>query len=96
MYYKPGIGLIGESKTAFALNTCNCKFGEGEKPCSAIISLDEFVENRNKCHELTSTELELVILGGIQSSLNCIKVSISGLSHKHLQQTRMAFYYHGK
>ena len=57
--------------TAFASNTCNCKFGEGEKPCSASLSLDEFVESRNNCHKLTSTELDLVILGAIQSSLNC-------------------------
>ena len=74
----------------------NCKFGEGEKPCSASLSLDELVESRNNCHELTSTELDLVILGAIQSSLNCNEVSVSGRSHKHRQQTRMAFYYHAK
>ena len=82
--------------TAFTTTTCNCKFGEGEKPCSASLSLDEFIDSRNNCHELTSTELDLVILGAIQSSLNCNEVSISGQSHKHCQQTRMAFYYHGK
>ena len=82
--------------TAFVSTTCNCKFGEGEKSCSASLSLDEFVESRNNCHELTSTELDLVILGAIQSSLNCNEVSISGRSHKHRQQTCMAFYYHGK
>ena len=41
--------------TAFTTTTCNCKFGEGEKPCSASLSLDEFVKSRNNCHELTST-----------------------------------------
>ena len=82
--------------TAFVTNTCNCKFGEGEKSCSASLSLDDFVDSRNNCHELTSTEFDLVILGAIQSSLNCIEISISGQSHKHRKQTRMAFYYHGK
>ena len=48
--------------TAFTSNTCNCKFGEGEKPCSASLSLNEFAESRNNCHEMTSTELELVTL----------------------------------
>ena len=33
--------------TAFATTTCNCKFGEGEKPCSASLLLDEFFESRN-------------------------------------------------
>ena len=89
--------LLEKAKvTAFATTTCNCKFGKGEKPCSASLSLAEFVESRNNCHELTSTELDLVILGAIQSSLNCNKVSISGWSHKHCQQTRMAFYYHSE
>lgn len=82
--------------TAFVTNMCNCKFGEGEKPCSASLSLDDFVESRNNCHELTSMELDLVILAAIQSSLNCNEVSISSQSHKHRKQTCMAFYYHGK
>ena len=82
--------------TAFATNTCRCRFGEGEKPCSASLSMDEFVESRNNCHELTSTKLDLVILGAIQSLLNCNESSISGRSYKHRQQTHMAFYYHGK
>jgi len=81
---------------AFTTNTCSWKFGEGEKPCSASLSLDEFVESRNNCHELTSTELDLVILGAIHSSLNCNEVNISGRLHKHRQQTHMTFYYHGK
>lgn len=72
-----------------------CKFGEGEKPCSASLALNDFVDSRNNCPELTSTELNLVILGAIQSSLNCDKVSTSGRSHKHRKQTRMN-YYHGK
>ena len=50
---------------AFTTTTCNCKFGKGEKPCSASLLLNKFVESRNNCHELTSTELVLVILGAI-------------------------------
>ena len=80
----------------FFANTCNCKFGEDEKACSRSLSLDDFFDSRNNCHELSSTELDLVILGAIQSSLNCNEVSVSGRSHKHRKQPRMAFYYHGK
>lgn len=53
--------------------------------------MDEYVESRNNCHELTSTELDLVILGGIQISSNFNEVGISGRPYKHPQQTRMAF-----
>lgn len=77
--------------TAFATNTCRCRFGKGEKPCSESLSMDEYVESRNNCHELTSTELDLVILGGIQISSNFNEVGISGRPYKHPQQTRMAF-----
>ena len=80
----------------FFANTCNCKFGEDEKACSRSLSLDDFFDSRNNCHELSSTERDLIILGAIQSSLNCNEVSVSGRSHKHRKQPRMAFYYHGK
>ena len=62
---------------AFFTNTCNCKFGEGEKAGSLSLSLNDFFDSRNNCHELSSTKLDLVILGAIQSSLNCKKVSVS-------------------
>lgn len=52
--------------TSFVTNGCNCKFGKDDKSCSAGLSLDDFVDSRNNCHELTSTELDLVILGAIQ------------------------------
>ena len=42
-----------------------------------MLTQDEFIESRNNCYELSSTELDLVILGIIQSSLNCNGTSIS-------------------
>lgn len=58
----------------FISDTCNCKIGEGGQACSTTISLDDIHVSRN-CHELSSTELDLVVLGAIQSSLNCGEVS---------------------
>ena len=66
----------------FISDTCNCKFGECGKACSTTISLDDIHASRNNCHELSSTELDLVVLGAIQSSLNCGEVSESGGSEK--------------
>ena len=56
--------------------------GAGEMPCSATLSLDDVTECRNKCNELLSAELDLVILGIIHSSLNCNETSISGRVEK--------------
>ena len=53
-------------------------------------------ECRNNCSELSSAELDLVILGIIHSSLNCSETSISGRVEKTHQSTRMSFSYHGK
>ena len=53
-------------------------------------------ECRNNCSELSSAELDLVILGIIHSSLNCSETSISGRVEKTRQSTRMSFSYHGK
>lgn len=80
----------------FISDTCNCKIGEGGQACSTTISLDDIHVSRNNCHELSSTELDLVVLGAIQSSLNCGEVSESGRSEKKRERTRMTFYFHGK
>ena len=63
---------------AFYSETCKCKMGMGEMACSATLSLDDITECRNNCSELSSAELDLVILGIIHSSLNCSETSISG------------------
>ena len=43
---------------------------------------------------LSSTELDLVILGMIHSAINCDQVSYSGRAEKTRQRTRMPFYFH--
>ena len=80
----------------FYSETCHCRLGADEKACSLTLTLDDFADSRNNCRELSSTELDLVILGTIQSSLNCNEKSISGRAEKNRQHTRMAYYYHGK
>ena len=61
----------------FYTETCKCKLGGEEKACSTTLTQDDFIESRNNCYKLSSTELDLVILGIIQSSLNCNGTSIS-------------------
>lgn len=80
----------------FYEETCKCKLAADEKPCSKTLTLDDFVHCRNNCSELSSTELDLVILGAIQCSLNCHESSTSGRAEKERRNTRMAYYYHGK
>ena len=80
----------------FFEETCKFKLAEDEKPCSLTLTLDDFVDCRSNCSELSSTELDLVILGAIQCSLNCHESSTSGRAEKERQNTRMAYYYHGK
>ena len=80
----------------FYAETCKCKLGPEEKACSLTLTLDDFVDSRNNCKELSSTELDLVLLGTIQSSLNCSETSNSGRVEKNRQHARMAYFYHGK
>ena len=81
---------------AFYTNTCNCELGESDQACSRSLPLSDFMDSRNNCHELSSVELDFVILGAIQSSINCSDVSVSGRSEKNRKQLRMTFSYHGK
>lgn len=70
--------------------------GLGEIACSATLSLDDITECRNNCNELSSAELDLVILGIIHSCLNCNETSISRRVERNCQSTRMCFFYHEK
>jgi len=62
----------------FYEETCQCKLAAEEKPCGKTLKIDDFVDCRNNCSKLSSTELDLVILGAIQCSLNCHETSTSG------------------
>lgn len=79
---------------AFISESCGCTQGDQGKPCSSAIQTEDIIECRNNCFELSSTELDLVILGTIHSSLNCDEVSNSGRTEKKRQRTRMPFYFH--
>ena len=96
MYQKVISRLEKVKVERFFKETCKCKLAEDEKPCSLTLTLDDFVDCRSNCSELSSTELDLVILGAIQCSLNCHESSTSGRAEKERQNTRMAYYYHGK
>ena len=66
----------------FYKETCHCKLAAEEKSCSTTLKIDDFVDCRNNCSELSSTELDLVILGAIQCLLNCNETSTSGRAEK--------------
>ena len=80
----------------FYEETCHCKLSTHEKPCSTTPKIDDFVDCRNTCSELSSTKLDLVILGANQCSLNCNETSTSGTAEKRRQYTRMGYYYQGQ
>ena len=40
---------------AFYTSTCNCKLGENDQACSRSLSLSDYIDSRNNCHELSST-----------------------------------------
>ena len=90
-------GLLEKEKIEkFMADTCKCKLEEQREACSTILSRDDFYDSRNNCQELSSAELDLVILGVIQSSLHCGYVSLSGRTEKHCERIRMVFFYHGR
>ena len=79
---------------AFIRESCGCQLGEQEKPCNSTIPKEEFVDCRNNCLELTSTELDMMLLGIIHSSINCNEVSTSGRTETARKRTRIPFFYH--
>ena len=46
---------------------CGCKMGKDGKPCTSSLTFHDVFEYRDNCHELTSDELDMVILGQLNA-----------------------------
>lgn len=60
---------------AFITEPCGCKLTENEKPRNSTIPKEEFIGCRNNCMKLTSSELDMVLLGTVHSSINIAAIS---------------------
>ena len=78
---------------AFAAKTCGCALGDNGDPCTSTIKIVDILDCRNNLPELSSTELDLVILGMIHCAINCDQVRDSGRAEKTRQRARMPFYF---
>ena len=56
---------------------------------------EDIMDCRNNCVELESSELDLVILGIVQSAINCDEVSSSGRKETKQQWARVNLSFHG-
>lgn len=65
----------GSKVQAFVTKTCGCAHGYKGSPYSSTIQVEDIVDCRNNCAELSSAELDLVILGMIHSAINCDQFS---------------------
>ena len=78
---------------AFAAKTCGCALGDNGDPYTSTIKIVDILDCRNNLPELSSTELDLVILGMIHCAINCDQVKELGRAEKTRQRTRMPFYF---
>ncbi len=56
-----------ESTETFIANTCGCKMGPKNSPCSKLLTTNTIVKFRNESRELPKHELDLVILAQIRA-----------------------------
>ena len=55
---------------SFCEHGCDCRYGENQSPCTKSLDVDKVVDHRMQCIELSSPELDLVILGALQSPVS--------------------------
>ena len=55
------------SVKTFQERNCGCSYGRNKEPCSRSLQFQDVVEHGMQCVELTSDELDLVIMASIQS-----------------------------
>ena len=58
-----------EAVKEFLEGGCKCSRGPKDSPCSSQFMEEEIIANLNNCHELSSRELDLVVLANIQKLL---------------------------
>ena len=70
---------IIEKVTKFLQDGCRCALGEKGGMCSAQFSEETVLFNLNNCLELTSGELDLVIIANIQAftHIDCVREKFS-------------------
>ena len=56
-----------ENVREFLEGGCKCSRGPKDSPCSSQFTVEEIMANLNNCQELSSRELDLVILANIQA-----------------------------
>ena len=64
------VGDFITSVKSFLERGCSCVYGKSKSLCTESLSLEELVEHRMQCIELSSTELDLVVLGALNSFMN--------------------------
>ena len=53
--------------SSFVSSTCKCSLGPKKTACSAQFHAEEVTEQREKCHTLKRSELDLVVLSQLQA-----------------------------
>lgn len=68
---------------ALVTKTCGCAHGYKRRPCSSTFQIiEDIIDCRNNCGELSSTEQDLVVLGMTQGTINFDDVSYSERAEK--------------
>ncbi|CAH3189636.1 unnamed protein product [Porites lobata] len=52
---------------SFLERGCDCRYGRNQSSCTKSLDFDEVVDHRMQCIELSSVELDLIVLGALQS-----------------------------
>ena len=84
----------------FVNHGCSCSLGPGGGNCCRQFSYTHYAEMRSWCAELTSAELDLVMLGQAMANTNTSDLTIRSVQHHHQpherQRTSSTYYHQGQ
>ena len=84
----------------FLESGCGCRMGKDSKPCTSSLTFHDVFDYRADCHELTSGELDMVILGQLNAhyegnksvaSTSRSSNAVASYFYKNNQQCRKCF-----
>ena len=86
--------MIEKSIAEFVDHGCNCSFGPNNTPCCKLFSIEHYLDMQSWCAGLTTSELDMVMMGQIMSLTDTSERTTS-LKHKERKRQRIrATYLH--
>ena len=78
----------------FRSDGCKCQLSGGD-PCHTLFTATQIQAARDKCHQLTHDQLDMVVMGQLRSSCRSDRVTLKSKANNTVRQRSMTLFHFG-